>query len=81
MTLNPWAAMNKTRQQIIDQTSYIAHLRLRIQADVASYLVLQRELSHTHAALRRKNLQLKHLRATLELHKEYTKLHAPQPTR
>lgn len=55
----------------------LLRLRLKIQQHHVSYFVIQRELSFAHAALRRKNRQLKQLKAMIELHKDYVKQHPP----
>lgn len=81
MLLNPWRRIKVLQQELDRDTLYISQLRNRIQADVTAYLVIQREVILASAALRRKNRQLKHLKASVELHKEYIKLHTPQSTR
>lgn len=77
MIINLWRQVKAIQQNLDKSNTYIASLRLHIQADINAYLVIQRELSFAHAALRRKNKQLKHLKAMVE----YLRSHPPQSTR
>ena len=81
MLLNPWREVRYLKQRVETQEKYIEVMRGHIQVYVRDRLVTQRELSYAHAALRRKNIQLKRFKASVELHKEYTRSHPPQPAR
>ena len=77
MLLNPWRMVKILQQQIEHNSLYISKLREQAHKHYVSELVMQRELSYAHAALRRKNKQLKYLKATVEIHKEYVKGRQP----
>ena len=75
-----WHTTTILEQRIEVQKLYIEAMRMDIQRYIIAKLVSERELSYAHAALRRKHTQLKYLKATIELHKEYIKSHTSEPT-
>lgn len=75
MLLNPWSEVQKLEQRLDSAIARVGQLQSRVQIQTTSYLVLQREIVNANYALRRKNKQLKQLKALVELHKEYVKLH------
>ena len=81
MLLTPLAKIAELEERIKDYHRRIDSFVLRSQIQTTTNLLLQRELSYAHAALRRKNKQLKQLKALVELHKEYVKLHPPETAR
>lgn len=81
MLLNPWHKVTLLQRGLDNANLRISQLQLRIQIHITSYLVLQREVINANYALRRKNKQLKQLKALVELHKEYVRLHPPQSAR
>jgi hypothetical protein len=81
MLLNPWRRVQQLERELNNERLGRSGLQTRIHAHIASYLVLQREVVNANYALRCKNKQLKQLKALVELHKEYVKLHPPETTR
>ena len=66
MTLWPWTAEHQVqvlRDRLADAEEAVKRLMRYNQIKATTALVMQRELSNAHAALRRKNLTLKRLRA------------------
>ena len=78
MLLNPWRRVQQLERDLSSERLGRSGLQTRIHAHIASYLVLQREVVNANYALRRKNKQLKQLKALVELHKEYVRLYPPQ---
>jgi hypothetical protein len=88
MLYNPWTKVRRLQhcldivEQSLDSTiSRVSQLQRSKLLQSNTLFMLQRELSFAHAALRRKNKQLKQFKDTIILYKEYIKSNPPQTTR
>ena len=61
--LNPWRQLMLLKERLAHAESAVQRLMRHNQIIATDVLVMRRELSLAHAALRRKNIQLKRLRA------------------
>jgi hypothetical protein len=81
MLLNPWLKATILQERLTEANNAILRHMKCNQFLSSDNRMLHHELSYAHAALRRKNIQLKQFKASLEIHKEYVRLHAPETTR